>query len=159
MLVENEKQLIELGLTNWKTKVADHCNLPVADHSIDLIVAGWSICYLASSNVPNYERNIAKIMGEMKRVLRSGGTIIIFETMGTGYESPHPPDFLKPYYALLENKYGFNHKWIRVDYHFESLVEAENLTRFFFGDELSDRVVKERLIQLPECAGLWWLTV
>lgn len=37
--------------------------------------------------------------------------------------------------------------------------EVEKLTRFFFGDELSDRVVKESLIQLPECAGIWWLTI
>jgi ubiquinone/menaquinone biosynthesis C-methylase UbiE len=159
MLVENEKQLVELGSTNWKTQVADHRNLPAADHSVDLIVAGWSICYLASSNAPNYEVNISKIMEEMKRVLRPGGTIIVFETMGTGYESPHPPDFLKPYYSLLEDKYGFKNKWIRLDYHFESLDEAEKLTRFFFGDELSDRVVKEKSIQLPECAGIWWLTV
>jgi ubiquinone/menaquinone biosynthesis C-methylase UbiE len=120
MLVENEKQLVELGLN---------------------------------------EVNIAKIMEEMKRVLRPGGTIIVFETMGTGYESPHPPDFLKPYYSLLENKYGFRYKWIRLDYHFGSLDEAEKLTRFFFGDELSDRVVKEKRIELPECAGIWWLTV
>jgi ubiquinone/menaquinone biosynthesis C-methylase UbiE len=114
---------------------------------------------LASSNASDYEKNIAKIMEEMKRVLRPEGTLIIFETMGTGYESPHPPDFLKPYYSLLEDKYGFNYKWIRLDYHFNSLEEAEKLTRFFFGDELSDRVVDESLIALPECAGIWWLTL
>jgi ubiquinone/menaquinone biosynthesis C-methylase UbiE len=159
MLAENEKQLVELSLANWKTQVADHRNIPADDHSADLIVAGWSICYLASSNEPNYEKNIAMIMEEMKRVLRPGGTIILFETMGTGYESPHPPDFLKPYYALLEDKYGFNYKWIRLDYHFNSLEEAERLTRFFFGDELSNRVVKEKRIELPECAGIWWLTI
>ncbi|RAP21073.1 hypothetical protein C2W64_03656 [Brevibacillus laterosporus] len=33
-------------------------------------------------------------MSEIKRVLRPGGTAIIFETMGTGYETPHPPAFL-----------------------------------------------------------------
>jgi ubiquinone/menaquinone biosynthesis C-methylase UbiE len=159
MLIENEKQLVELGLTNWKTQVADHRNIPVSDNSADLILAGWSICYLASSNTSNYEMNIAKIMEEMKRVLRPGGTLIIFETMGTGYESPNPPDFLKPYYSILEDKYGFNFRWIRLDYHFNSLDEAEQLTRFFFGDTLSDRVVKESLIQLPECAGIWWLTI
>jgi ubiquinone/menaquinone biosynthesis C-methylase UbiE len=158
MLEVNAKKLKEAGLSNWKTQVADHREIPTKEHSADLIVAGWTVCYLASSNQPNNEQNIEKVIEEMKRVVRPGGTIIIFETMGTGYETPHPPDFLKHYYSLLENRYGFTHKWIRLDYQFKDLQEAENLTRFFFGDELADKVVKENHVTLPECAGIWWLT-
>src|SRR5690554_3683020 len=93
----------------------------------------------------------------MKRVLRPGGTIILFETMGTGFETPHPPNFLKTYYSLLEDHYGFSHQWIRTDYQFKDLAEAAELTKFFFSEELSLRVVKDKLIKLPECAGVWWL--
>ncbi|MCF2938092.1 methyltransferase type 11 [Paenibacillus alkaliterrae] len=93
----------------------------------------------------------------MMRVLRPGGMIIIFETMGTGYETPNPPEFLKPYYDELVQEYGFSHKWIRTDYQFDNTLQAEQLTRFFFSDELADRVASRKLVQLPECAGVWWL--
>ncbi|MGG4455640.1 class I SAM-dependent methyltransferase [Brevibacillus porteri] len=159
MLEVNAQQLTQAGLTNWKTNVADHRELPADDNSADVIVAGWTVCYLTSSEVPNSELHLEKIIQEMKRVLRPGGTIVIMETMGTGYETPHPPEFLTHYYSLLENKYGFSHKWIRLDYQFKDLAEAEQLSRFFFGDELADRVAREKLVTLPECAGVWWLTV
>ncbi|MFS0558222.1 class I SAM-dependent methyltransferase [Brevibacillus sp. 179-C9.3 HS] len=159
MLEVNAQQLKEAGLSNWTTKVADHRELPADDNSADVIVAGWTVCYLTSSEVPNNERNLDTIIQEMKRVLRPGGTVVIMETMGTGYETPHPPEFLTKYYSLLENKYGFSHKWIRLDYQFKDVEEAEQLARFFFGAELADRVVAEKLATLPECAGVWWLTV
>ncbi|SHF34449.1 Methyltransferase domain-containing protein [Seinonella peptonophila] len=158
MLKINAKKLNEKGLSNWKTQVADHRRIPVEDHSIDLIVAGWTICYVGSSNVSNNEQNIENTIQEMKRVLRPNGTIIIFETLGTGYKEPNPPDYLKQYYFLLEDQYKFLHQWIRLDYQFKNLKEAEDLTRFFFGDKLANRVVKERLVHLPECTGIWWLT-
>lgn len=159
MLEVNAQQLTQAGLSNWKTSVADHRNIPADDNSADVIVAGWTVCYLTSSEVPNYKLNLEKIILEMKRVLRPGGTIVIMETMGTGYETPHPPEFLTQYYSLLENKYGFSHKWIRLDYRFADLEEAERQARFFFGDKLADRVVVEKLVTLPECAGVWWLSV
>ncbi|KHF37981.1 class I SAM-dependent methyltransferase [Halalkalibacter okhensis] len=142
---------------SYKTQVADHRKIPAENESADLVVAGWAICYLGSSNVENNKHNIETVMKEIMRVLRTKGTVIIFETMGTGYKTPNPPEFLKQYYSLLENEYGFSHKWIRTDYQFDSLQQADELTRFFFGDALADRVVKENLITLPECAGVWWL--
>ena len=53
----------------------------------------------------------------------------------------------------------FSRVWIRTDYRFASLLEAVDMTRFFFGDELADRVASEGLVILPECTGIWWLTV
>ncbi|GGD78635.1 class I SAM-dependent methyltransferase [Paenibacillus nasutitermitis] len=159
MLNVTAAKLKKSGLQNWKTQVADHRSLPVADKSVDLIVSGWSICYLGSTNVPNWKENIRQVMTEVKRVLRPCGTVIVFENFGTGSETPDPPAFLKDYFRLLENEYGFSHKWIRTDYHFDSMEEAERLTRFFFGDDLGDKVVNEQMIRFPECAGVWWLTI
>ncbi|MBU9719842.1 MULTISPECIES: class I SAM-dependent methyltransferase [Bacillaceae] len=152
-----DEKLTARESSNFNTRVADHRDLPAENNSADLVVAGWSICYLGSSNVENNVQNIETVMAEIMRVLRPNGTVIIFETMGTGFETPNPPDFLKEYYSLLENKYGFSHKWIRADYQFDSLEQADELTRFFFGDELADRVVRENLVTVPECAGVWWL--
>jgi ubiquinone/menaquinone biosynthesis C-methylase UbiE len=157
MLEINTDRLREAGLINWTTKVADHRKLPLADRSADLIVAGWSICYLGSTNVEGWERNIGEVISEIKRVLRPNGTVIIFETLGTGFESPNPPDFLLNYYSALVDDYGFSHRWIRTDYKFDDIHQAERLTRFFFGDEIADRVIEQNLIHLPECAGVWWL--
>ncbi len=52
---------------------------------------------------------------------------------------------------------GFSSTWIRTDYRFSSLAEAEALTRFFFGEALAQKVVQEGWITVPECTGIWWL--
>lgn len=157
MLQVNADRLKRAGLTNWTTLAADYRHLPLADRSADLIVAGWTICYLSNTNVLNWQQNLEDVMTELRRILRPNGSIIILETMGTGAETPDPPSFLTAYYSALEQQYGFSHKWIRTDYAFDDIEQAEALTRFFFGDELADRVVLQNLVHLPECAGIWWL--
>ncbi|MDQ8738201.1 class I SAM-dependent methyltransferase [Paenibacillus sp. LHD-38] len=157
MLRITAERLNHAGHTNWNTRVADHRSLPLENQSADLIVSGWSICYLGSDEQPEWELNIRQVMSEIKRVLRPGGTVILFETMGTGFETPNPPSFLIPYYTALEKDYGFSHRWIRTDYTFDSTEQAEQLTRFFFSDELADRVAAQKLVHLQECAGIWWL--
>jgi ubiquinone/menaquinone biosynthesis C-methylase UbiE len=159
MLQVTAERLQQARHTNWRTQVADHRKLPLEDQSADLIVAGWTICYVASSNVPNWEQNLRSVMDEMKRVLRPGGTILIFETLGTGTETPAAPDFLQNYYAALVDTYGFAHKWVRTDYQFDTVHQAEELTRFFFGEDLADKVIQHHLVHLPECAGIWWLRI
>ena len=86
--------------------------------------------------------------------------IIMLETLGTGRETPQPPNsVLAEYYRWLEHDQGFSAQWIRTDYRFESLDEAVQLTRFFFGDELATTVAAKKWTILPECTGIWWLTV
>ncbi len=38
-------KLGQSGLQNWRVKVADHRNLPVADQAADVAISGWSVCY------------------------------------------------------------------------------------------------------------------
>ncbi|MGO4545171.1 class I SAM-dependent methyltransferase [Paenibacillus sp. 2TAB23] len=157
MLELAAKRLSQGGYTNWSTSVADHRSLPLENDSADLVVSGWSIGYLGSDTLPDWEDNIRLVISEIKRVLRPGGTAIIVETMGTGFEKPNPPRFLEPYFNALENLYGFSSRWVRMDYAFDSVDQAEQLARFFFSDELADRIAEQQLIHLPECAGIWWL--
>jgi ubiquinone/menaquinone biosynthesis C-methylase UbiE len=156
MLKVAAEKLQLAGLYNWRTQAADHRAIPAENASADLIVSGWSICYIASSNLKDWQHNLGQVMEEIQRVIRPGGTAIIIETMGTGYETPHPPDFLLAYYSMLEHDFGFAYRWIRTDYAFVDHAEAEQLTRFFFGDELADQVVFNGIVALPECAGVWW---
>ena len=141
---------------NWRTIEADHRSLPIADASVDLIVAGWTVCYLANSEEADWQANLERIMGELTRVLKPGGTIIIAETLGTGTETPNAPDFLAGYYALLEKRYGFFHRWIRTDYEFASVAEAKANSEFFFGADLASLIDEKQWRVVPECAGIWW---
>lgn len=158
MLETAKARLREAGLTNWLTGVADHNRLPAPDTSADLAVEGWSFGHYAAWNPDAWREKLAVALGEMRRVLRPGGTAILIETLGTGYEQPHIVlDGLGALFAVLAWEYGCQSTWIRTDYEFESLDEAERLCRFFFGDALADRVRREGLVHLPECTGLWWL--
>jgi ubiquinone/menaquinone biosynthesis C-methylase UbiE len=155
MLRVCRQKLEGTGLSNWKVEVADHRQLPVEDSSADLVVSGWSVAYLHVWNPDTWRAELEQWMGEMKRVLRRGGHIVLFESLGTGNEEPMELEHLKEYYPWLDEA-GFQKKWIRTDYMFESIQEAEELSRFFFGDELGDQVKKNDWVILPECTGVWW---
>jgi len=155
MLRVCREKLTATGLLNWQVGIADHRQLPVEDYSVDLVVSGWSVSYLAVWNPESWGEELEKWLGEMKRVLNGGSTIVLFESLGTGNESPTKLDHLRNFYPWLDEA-GFQKKWIRTDYQFESLEEAEYLARFFFGDELGDKVKKNNWVILPECTGVWW---
>jgi hypothetical protein len=123
-----------------------------------LVVSGWSVSYLAVWNPDTWREELESWLGEMKRVLRPNSFIVLFESLGTGNESPIKLEHLKDFYPWLDEA-GFQHKWIRTDYKFESLAEAGELSRFFFGDELGNKVVQNNWVILPECTGVWWLKV
>ncbi|MDK8181141.1 class I SAM-dependent methyltransferase [Paenibacillus sp. UMB4589-SE434] len=161
MLQITSAKLSESGLSNWRVVQSDYLSIPLEANSADLVVAGWSLCYIVNSSclTSPWEDSLQQVMKELRRVVRPGGTVIIMETMGTGKEVPSPPTFLTAYYEQLVGKYGFSHKWIRLDYEFENAVQAEQLVRWFFGDALADEIAKKQLKQVPECAGIWWLTL
>jgi ubiquinone/menaquinone biosynthesis C-methylase UbiE len=143
------------GLANWQVQVADHRSIPVPDLSADLVVSGWSVAYLYVWNPETWKDELEKWLGEMNRILRPGSFIVLFESLGTGNEIPVKLDHLKEYYPWLD-KAGFQNKWIRTDYKFESLEEADELSSFFFGEELGKKVRKNEWTILPECTGIWW---
>lgn len=155
MLRVCREKFIASGLSNWQVDVADHRQLPVDDLSADLVVSGWSLSYLAVWNPDTWKAELEKWMGEMKRVLRAGSFIVLYESLGTGNESPIKLEHLNQFYPWLD-EVGFQNKWIRTDYKFASLDEAEFLSRFFFGDELGDKVRQNKWEILPECTGVWW---
>lgn len=155
MLRVCRQKLTASGLINWQVDVADHRQLPVEAVSADLVVSGWSLSYLAVWNPESWQIELEKWLGEMKRVLRAGSFVVLYESLGTGNESPIQLEHLKDYYLWLDEA-GFQHKQIRTDYKFDSLDEAEYLVRFFFGDDLGDRVKLNDWVILPECTGIWW---
>ena len=158
MLRVCRERLAKSGLSNWQVDVADHRQLPVPDHSADLVVSGWSVSYLAVWNQENGQAELDKWLREMKRVLRTDGMIILFESLGTGNEEPVRLEHVESAYRWLDAN-GFANIWIRTDYKFDSIEEAIELSRFFFGRELGDKVQRNHWVILPECTGVWWKQV
>jgi hypothetical protein len=77
--------------------------------------------------------------------------------VGTGEQTPRPPtEGLARYYELLEQTHGFQRRWARTDYAFDSPQQATERLRFFFGEELAGRVLDEQLTIVPECTGFWF---
>lgn len=152
MLRVARRKLKAAGHANWKTGVADHRALPEPDASADLVLSGWSLCYLADWNAEHWQAEVQRGLAEMQRVCRPGGHVVIIETQGTGFETPHPPPHLHAYFAYLQEE-GFHFSWLRTDYQFASAAEARELTAFFFGEELAAQFDSPLL---PECTGLWW---
>jgi ubiquinone/menaquinone biosynthesis C-methylase UbiE len=159
MLSVADTILKSLGITNCTLEVADNKHLPVPNASADIAIAGWSFGHATAWQQTHWQAEIKDFLDEMRRVLRPNGMAIILETMGTGQENPAPPtSALAEYYNMLEHL-KFSPLAIRTDYRFESLEEAERLVRFFFGDELAKQVIEKQSVILPECTGIWWLSL
>lgn len=155
MLEVAAAKLTASGARNWRTAVGTHLRIPVEDASADLVVSGWSIAYTAASDADPDGNALAAVLAEIRRVLRPGGTAVIFETMGTGFSAPNPPAFLLSYYDALQRIHGFAHECFPFDYTFADAAEAERLSRFFFGDEIGDKVAASGSPVVPEFAGVW----
>lgn len=63
MLSLLDRKLEQQGVDrNWTTLVADHRQLPLADGSVDMVISGWSLCYLAHSGMKNWENNLEQML-------------------------------------------------------------------------------------------------
>jgi ubiquinone/menaquinone biosynthesis C-methylase UbiE len=158
MLEKARENLASLDSLTLGLVQADNRSLPLRSRSFDLAIAGWTFSHFTGWYADSWKSKIDQCLSEIRRVLKSEGTMIILETLGTGRKSPQPPtSSLARYYTHLQEDLGFEMKWIRSDYHFQSMDEAIYLTQFFFGEDLAKTVAKSSSKILPECTGIWWL--
>jgi len=144
-------------MTNWHLAAADHRAIPLPDDSVSIAIEGWSFAHTVSWSPTTWQGEIEKMLSEMQRVVQPGGTLILLETMGTGSKEPQAPnERLADLYQWWQNEHDFQYRWIRTDYQFESVAEADELIRFFFGDEMADTLVAGKNPIIPECTGIWW---
>jgi ubiquinone/menaquinone biosynthesis C-methylase UbiE len=141
----------------WRLALADNRRLPASTAAADLVLAGWSLGHAIEWSPAGWQGQIEEALKEMRRVARPGGTLLILETLGTGEQTPRPPtEGLARYYEMLEAVHGFQRRWVRTDYAFDSPAQAAESLRFFFGDGLADRALQEGLTIVPECTGFWF---
>lgn len=155
MLKFGKQRLNRLGLDNWVLSLESHTDLPFINEIADVIIAGWSFCYAAIDAGDRWESALEQATSELARVIRPGGIVILIESLGTGFETPHRPEVLENYLAYLDS-HGFESSWIRTDYLFKDQAEAEALTGFFFGETPMPMWKAQGGVIVPECTGLWW---
>jgi len=156
MLTQASEVLKTKKTSKTLLSAADMRQTPFASHSADLVIAGWSFCYLAVWGGDNWQQEVDNGLAEVRRLLKPGGVMIVLENYGTGYESPNPPPHLNAYFEYLKQK-GFSSSWFRTDFLFKSFEEALALSGFFFGEEYEAKVRKNKWTILPECTGIYWL--
>jgi len=155
MLQVAKDRLSGTQITNWYLSLESHLALPFATNTADVIIAGWSFCYAALDAGTAWQTALEKALQSAERVLRPGGMLILIESLGTGFTTPHTPEVLTAYLDYL-NTHGFESNWIRTDYRFKDRSEAEDLITFFFGDAPMPMWETKAGVIVPECTGVWW---
>ena len=72
-------KLSKTGLHNWTMTVADNRALPVIDRAADVSIAGWSLGYFTTWYAESWRKEIGQVLAEMKRVLRPGGLLVVYD--------------------------------------------------------------------------------
>lgn len=134
--------------------------IPGADHSADLVIAGWVFGHMTQWFGDDWHARLDKILADAERVTRAGGVHIIIETLGTGVLAPGPPTpALAAYYRRLEDGYGFQRQELATDYQFPSVAVAAEICGGFFGPDMAATIRARNWARVPEWTGLWWRRV
>lgn len=135
--------------------VADHRLLPFAPRSFDVILSGWSLCYLYTWDKKNWLKNLNRAFQQFQRILKPGGFVILIETLGTGETTPVHVKELDEYYQYLD-MLGFGLTWLRTDYAFRDYKTAAPVVEAFFGKAMLKKITENDRAFLPECTGIWY---
>lgn len=155
MLVEqiSQREVLKGG---WSLVNGDMRWLPFPERKFDVVIAGWAIGHLRSWFEADWQYQMGLIFEEMHRMIKSGGSLIVLETMTTGSKKPAPPtEELGEYYQWMEKYWGFERQVIQTDYQFTDIDQAVEYTEFFFGAELAALIRENGWARLPEWTGIW----
>lgn len=160
MLGVAQRTVREAGLANAHLALADNRRLPLPAGWADLAVEGWSFLHLKVWQPDSWQAETGQAIGEMRRVTRPGGSLVLIETLGTGQAEPVVAEVFQPFFSFLEQDWGFARTWVRTDYRFESRQAAHLALEEAFGKEtLRALTHTPQGWLLPECTGVWWRRV
>jgi ubiquinone/menaquinone biosynthesis C-methylase UbiE len=156
MIRITRSKLSQCSGSNWLAGVADSRAVPLPANCADVAVEGWSFVQIATWHADDWQKEVDRAVGEMFRVVRPGGTVILIETMGTGKTEPDPPEPHRPVHDHLVREWGFLSTWIRTDFFWTSMDEARDVIVPLFGDAALEAAIDSRQgVTLPECTGIW----
>ena len=131
--------------------------MPLPNACADVACEGWSFVQIVTWHFDDWQNQLDRALNEMMRVLKVGGTAVLIETQGTGTTTPNPPELFVPVYDYFEQTWGFKSTWIRTDFQFSSMQEAQDIIEPVFGPSMIKQCVEsESGVLLPECTGIWW---
>jgi ubiquinone/menaquinone biosynthesis C-methylase UbiE len=154
MLEVARRRLDAMGVV-YAAHLADARAMPLSNASADLAIAGWVFGHFRLWMPDGWRDEVEAAIGEMRRVVRAGGKLVIVETLGTGHVEPRRNAALDEYFALLEERWGFTRSWIRTDYSFSSVDEAARVCGSFFGEALAERIRQNAWATVPECTAVF----
>lgn len=154
MLGVARQRLDAMGVT-YAAHLADARAMPLPDASADLAIAGWVFGHFRLWMPEGWRDEVSSAVGEMRRVVRPGGKLVVVETLGTGHAEPRRNDALDEYFALLEERFGFTRSWIRTDYVFSSIEEAARICGSFFGAAMAATIRRNGWATVPECTAVF----
>ncbi len=149
------QRISELSLTNTSVVDGTAQELPLADHSSDVVHARWAYFF-----GPGCEPGLA----EMARVLAAGGTAFVIDndasrsTFGAWFRRAMPaydPVAVERFWA----RQGWSRKHIDMQWSFDSRADFESVVRIEFTETLADGILAEHEGQGVDYAvNLWWRT-
>jgi ubiquinone/menaquinone biosynthesis C-methylase UbiE len=125
MIRAARRRLSARGAENAILARADLRSIPLPADSVDLVISAWVLPpFVYSCTESNWPQDIRTAVGEMRRICRAGGSIIM---LTPSWRGP------REYQRILRNDFGFGEKIIRCRWHFRSTSEAKNSMRLWFG--------------------------
>lgn len=135
--------------------VSDVRNLTIENASVDTVVAGWVVGHFVDFHPHTWREHAGRALGELRRITKPGGRIVLVESLGTGVHEPTPPTPVHTaYFDWLSNE-GFALQVLRTDYVFRDFAEAQALTRIFFGELIVGQLSADPSPRLREFTGLF----
>jgi ubiquinone/menaquinone biosynthesis C-methylase UbiE len=150
-----ESKKLRLGVKNIDFLPGEHKDIPLPDHSMDLIIEGWAFLKAFNSTYPEWRSEFDAIVPEMKRILRPHAAVILIETMGSLHIWDEVPARTVMLYDYFEKELGLKKSIIRTDYKFSSTDEAVDLGTFFFGDAIGAEIQQIGNAVVPEATAIW----
>ena len=159
MLRVARRLCVRTGVGNCTFAAADHRSIPLGNSVADIVVGAWTILSLVVAAWENdWRGELDRCVAEARRLLRSGGAVMVVETANLCGELPdgqiwHPKrrDFL----AYLEDHHGFRKTYFRREWRYQSVRQAARLTSLFHGKWVARTIRRSKVAAVTESVGIW----
>ena len=136
-------------------KQGNHSDILKQSFVADIFIEGWAFGHWFLELYPNYENVLNDYFNQLSTKIVPNGCIVLIETLGTDRTTPFNNSELNIFYNFLETEHQFERFEIRTDYQFESVEQAAESFRAFFGGEITQKIQEQGLTRIPEVTGIW----